>query len=345
MARSVIVVGAGLAGMATAAALARAGMDVHLLHDPAATAASDVPLAVLAPYPVAPQDPVSSLRVRGARYTHALLQRLEAAGLDSGRRTAGALLLPDSDRARRRNDRVPTTADTDSVRQASAASLHARHGITAPEPVVMHPRGACIDPTALRRAMLQYAGERIRSEAAAVATLDRGNDGRWYALAADGAPIARGSAVVLAAGPAVTRLWPPVAGKIEPVRGQATAFGADDRTRRLGMAVSGGGYVTPAVAGCHWAGATFQRGAVDTQATAVDDVANAQALADLWPERDPGSPLDRFVAIRAATRDHLPRVARLDQGIWINAGHGAHGLMTAPLAGAGLARHLLHDRL
>lgn len=339
------MVGAGLAGTATATALARAGLHVRLLYDPATTAASEVPLGVLAPYPATPEDPVSRLRVRGARYTFALLRRLEAAGLDSGRRASGALLVPDSDRARRRNARVPAPAGANSPRQVSAASLHARHGIAVREPTVMHPHGACIDPVALRRALQRTADHRIRTEPAAVAALDQDREGSWHILAADGLTLARGAAVVLAAGPAVVRLWPAMADQIEPVRGQATAFSSDGRTRRLGIAVSGGGYVTPAVAGRHWTGATFQRGDAGTQASTRDDEANAQAMAVLWPERDAGAPLDRFVAVRAATRNHLPRVSRLADGLWINAGHGAHGLMTAPLAGAWLARRLLQADL
>lgn len=333
---TVIVVGAGLAGTATATALARAGIEVRLLHDPTTVAASDVPLGVLTPYPAAPQDPVSRLRVRGARYTHALLQRLEAAGLDSGRRARGTVLLPDSERARRRNTRPIGDAC-----HASAAGLFAQHGIVAPEPAVLHPHGACIDPAALCRALLQTAGARVRSESACVTALDRSRDGTWHALAADGSTLAQGSAVVLAAGPAVAQLWPGAAGQLEPVRGQATAFGADATTQGLGVAVSGGGYVTPAVDGRHWTGATFQHGHTDTQPASTDDDVNACALTRLWPGRDPGPALDRFVAIRAATRDHLPRVARLDDGIWINAGHGAHGLATAPLSGARIARSLL----
>ncbi len=337
---TVIVVGAGLAGTATATALARGGVEVHLLHDPSTVAASDVPLGVLTPYPAAPQDPVSRLRVRGACYTHALLQRLEDAGLDSGRRACGTVLIPHSERARRRNSR-PTGA----AHHASAAGLFEEHGIVAPEPALMHPAGACVDPTALRRALLQAAGERVRSQVTRVAALARSHDGSWCALGSDGSSLARGDAVVLAAGPAVGHLWPAVAGELKPVRGQATAFGADDTTRGLGVAVSGGGYVTPTVGGRHWAGATFQHGDTDTQPASTDDDANACALTRLWPGRDPGPALDRFVAIRAATRDHLPRIGHLDDGVWINAGHGAHGLATAPLSGARIARSLLRTAI
>ncbi len=330
------MVGAGLAGAATAAALARSGIDVGLLHDPATVAASDVPLGVLTPYPAAPRDPVSRLRMRGARYTQALLQRLEAAGLDSGRRACGTVLVPDGERARRRNSRPIGGAY-----HASAADLFTEHGIVAPEPALMHPRGACVEPGALRRALLQGVAARVRREPARVAVLSRARDGTWDCLDSDGSILARADAVVLAAGPAVADLWPQAADQLQPVRGQASAFGADDTTRALRVAVSGGGYVTPAAGDRHWAGATFAHGDTDTQPVTADDAANARAMERLWPGRHVGPPLERFVAIRAATRDHLPRVGRLGDGVWINAGHGAHGLATTPLCSARLARYIV----
>jgi glycine/D-amino acid oxidase-like deaminating enzyme len=54
--------------------------------------------------------------------------------------------------------------------------------------------------------------------------------------------------------------------------------------------------------------------------------------------------LERFVAIRATTSDRLPLVGPLDDGLWINAGHGAHGLMTAPLAAIRLARWIARGK-
>ncbi|MDZ7750017.1 MAG: FAD-dependent 5-carboxymethylaminomethyl-2-thiouridine(34) oxidoreductase MnmC [Halofilum sp. (in: g-proteobacteria)] len=336
-----LVVGAGLAGSATAAALARDGWRVTLLSDPCATAASAIPLAVLAPYPTTPTDALTRLRARGTACTQALLTRLERQGLDAGRRARGVLLVPAGPRERRRHARVAGASAA--VRRLDPARAEAACGVRPPEPAVLHAGGACIDPAALCRALLAGRACRVTSRHGRVVGLGRTAAG-WAAFGAGGDVIASAPRVVLAAGPAVAELWPGLAGAITPVRGQASAFRASAASARLRVPVSHGGYVTPAVAGVHWAGATAQRGDADATARVADDAVNARRVASLWPHDTPAPAGERFVAVRASTPDRLPRVGALAPGLWVNAGHGAHGLMTAPLCAALLARALRTGR-
>lgn len=294
---------------------------------------------MLAPYPTAPTDALTRLRARGSVYTGALLARLECRGLDAGRRARGVLLLAAGARERRRHARIP--ASSSGVRRLDAGGV-AAFGVHAPvEPAVFHPKGACIDAPALCRALRACAG--LRPCPGRAAALER-SGGDWVALDPEGAVLARAPRVVLAAGPGVVGLWPALAGSITPVRGQATAFAATAATAALRVPVSHGGYVTPAVDGVHWAGGTAQRGDDDATPRAADDAANAARMAALWPGRDPPATGDRFVAVRASTPDRLPRVGGLASGLWVNAGHGAHGLMTAPLCATVLARAMRTGR-
>ena len=331
----VLVIGAGLAGAATAAALARRGTAVTLLSDPGGRAASAVPLAVMAPYPTRARDPLSRFRNQGLCLTRAWLAHLEAMGLDSGRRVDGVLIVPVRPRERARRDRVrarlggPRVLDVD---QALGAS-----GMRPPEPSVFHPQGACIAPESLASALLAAARpgtvERIAGRVERVVRAGHG----WRALDERGRPLATAAQAVLAAGPASASLWPALARALVPVRGQASAFPASAASVGLRLAVSCGGFVTPAFNGLHWVGATAQRYEDDLLARAEDDRENAARFCSLWPGAPAPVPCERFVAVRATTPDRLPIVGELDDGLWVNAGHGSHALQTAALAARLLA--------
>jgi len=337
----VAVVGAGLAGTASAVALARAGYTVTLL-DEGGGGASAIPAAVMAPYPTPSTGRLTRLRGRGARYTAALLQRLEAAGLDSGCRARGVLLLPASERDRRRHARARAGHDP-CVEAIEAEAARRRVGVRPHAPGLLHHRGACVVPAQLCRAMRERVDARLQCEHVTVARLERG-DGAVALHDARGRLWGRAAHVVLAAGMATGALWPGVAHRLSAVRGQVSAFDPSAASAALRVAVSSGGYVTPAVDGRHWAGGTAQPGDTDPTPRAEDDRANLARLRMIDPEYTDSPARARFVGIRAVTPDRLPLVGPIDDRVWVNTGHGAHGLMTAPWAGAWLAWRLARSR-
>ncbi len=333
----VVVVGAGLAGTASAVALARAGYAVTLVDD-AGGGASAIPAAVMAPYPTPPTDRLTRLRARGARYTAALLQRLEATGLDSGCRARGVLLLPAAERDRRRHARARAGYDP-WVEALEPDAARRRVGIRPSGPGLLHHRGACVVPAQLCRALRARAGARLQCEHVTVGHLEQGADA--VALHdVSGHLWRRAAHVVLAAGMATGALWPGVAHRLNAVRGQASAFFPSEASARLRLAVSSGGYVTPPIDGVHWAGGTAQPGDTDLAPRAEDDRANLARLRMIDPDYPDAAGHGRFVGIRAVTPDRLPLVGPVGERVWVNTGHGAHGLMTAPWAGAWLARCL-----
>lgn len=336
----VVVLGAGIAGAATAAALAEWGCRVVVIDTPAVPPASGVPLALMAPYPTRARDPLTRLRGRGLATTRAWLARLEQDGLDSGRRLDGVLLVPARPRDRQRRDRFIETAWTRRVTPADAFALT---GVTPPESAVLHARGGCVDPTAFASALLRSAGPRVHRLQAHVAALERHGD-RWRALDATGGAIATAASVVVAAGYQSVRFAPAAAECLTPLRGQATAFAATPETQALRCAVSHGGYILPAVDRIHWVGATATRDDTDARPRDADDQENAQRLLQLWPDLELPPMADRFVAIRATTGTRLPMIGAVGDGFWLNAGHGSHGLLTAPLAGRMIARGIVRGQ-
>lgn len=333
----VAVVGAGLAGTASAVALARAGYTVRLLGD-GAGGASAIPAAVMAPYPTPPTDRLTRLRARGARYTMALLQRLDATGLDSGCRARGVLLLPGSERDRRRHTRARAGHDP-WVEALEPDAAQWRVGVRPSGPGLLHHRGACVVPARFCSALRERAGVRLQRDHIAVGRLEPGDD--TVALYdASGYRWGRAAHVVLAAGMATPALWPGVAHRLNPVRGQASAFQPSEAPAGLRSPVSSAGYITPPINGLLWVGGTAQPGDADPAPRAEDDRANLARLRVIDPDYPDGAVHGRFVGIRTVTPDRLPLVGSVDARVWVNTGHGAHGLMTAPWAGAWLARCL-----
>jgi tRNA 5-methylaminomethyl-2-thiouridine biosynthesis bifunctional protein len=235
-----VVVGAGLAGAAVAASLARRGWKVTVLDAAAAPAAgaSSLPAGVLAPH-VSPDDSVlSQLSRSGVRATlqqaHALLESgiewqpagvLERClGMPPRRpppawRFAGADLPIDS----------VADAARDWLRTPSPDQL-ARSGLSLSDgPALWHAQGGWITPAALVREWLTQPGIEFRGGAAVARLVRDGSD--WQVLDGDGRLLAEGERVVLSAGVATAQL----AGSIElpgtepqpslalqPIRGQVT---------------------------------------------------------------------------------------------------------------------------
>lgn len=336
----VAVIGAGLAGAAVAAALARIGRSVDLFHSLEDMPASRLPMGVLRPHLAAQTDPLTRVRERGLRVTHAWLAHLARRGIDSGLRARGGLLLPTDDRSRRRRDRLPELGA--GPRRIGPEEALAVAGISVPEPVVIDPSAACIAPSVFAAALLDDAGDRIRWAPARVQSLRR-NHG-WH-VECDAA-IRRGfySDVVVAAGAGSRILAPGLGPLITPARGQATAVAATRASARQTVPISGDGYVTPAWNHCHWTGATIQRGDTDPRPRELDDQENLARFGRCRPHEPEPHVVDRFVAIRATTPDRIPITGRLEPGLWVSAGHGAHGLCTAPLSGLLIAAALSGKR-
>lgn len=325
---TVLVIGSGLAGSAVGAALAQRGWAVTLIADHASDCASSVPAAVMAPTVGGATDPLTRVRRRGLAVTEGWIARLERAGRNCGRIARGALLLPGNERDRARHLRV--ASDDPAARRVTPAEARAAIGVEPAVDGVLHTRGGCIDPTRLAaglRSLHEPAIECIEGRVERLVAVDGG----WSAEDNAGNPLAGATLTILAAGTGCAHLWPGARRWLLPARGQATAFRATRATAGLRVPVSGGGYITPALAGTHWVGATLQRGDTDPVPRVEDDQTNlAFARACLGLAEKP-EPIDRFVGFRATTPNRIPLVGSLAHNLWITAGHGAHGLLTAPL--------------
>lgn len=374
-----VVIGAGLAGAAVAASLARRGWRVTVLDAAAAPAAgaSGLPAGVLAPH-VSPDDSLLSRLTRsGVRATLQQAHALLPAGCDWA---ASGVLEHCVDYVRT----LPPAwqdADADAASDWSGPATPAQRagcGLPAAAPALWHVRAGWVKPAQLVKAWLATPGVEWRG-AAAVARLQR-QDAVWQVLDAQGRELACAELVVLAAGYASQALAASTqdahgdggaALALQAIRGQVTwgwhpgPEGAplsdlsdlSELPDWPAFPVNGHGSLIAALpmndgqrAGRAWiAGASFERDNARAQTQPEDDAYNLARLHTLLPalaprlvgQAEPGL-IKAWAGVRCATTSRLPAVGELagQPGLWLSTGMGSRGLTFAALCAELLAARL-----
>jgi tRNA 5-methylaminomethyl-2-thiouridine biosynthesis bifunctional protein len=283
------------------------------------------------------------------------------------RQACGVLQLSTNERQVRQQDAVLRSGvlPPDMMRPATPAEASELAGIPVDTEALWFPHGGWVEPGSFCRALLAGAGVRTGAQ---VTTLHR-EGGLWHT---DGGM--EPADVVVLANSLDTRAfsqsaWLP----LSPRRGQISLVRASGQSSSLRCVVSHDGYIIPACEGRHVIGATFDHiedaiPAVDQSADTADDARNLAQLAAQFPGLlEPDSILAGRASLRAMTTDHLPlagpvpmlerfaedfaglRQGRLERtfkdavhhpGLWVIAGLGARGLVTAPLVGEFLAAQI-----
>ena len=337
------VIGAGLAGAAVAASLARRGWQVTVFDaaDRPAAGASGLPVGVLAPH-VSPDDALLSRLTRaGIRATWLELDRLLEEGRDW--RASGVL-----ERRPEGDTRVPAGWSENGPNEswpASAAQLSSA-GLSADTPALWHARAGWVRPSRLIEAWLREPGIEFRGNAV-VARLSRSAVG-WQLLDAADRLLAEADRVVVAAGYESGRFAPGL--PLQPVRGQVAWGRMADDLALPATPLNGDGHLIARVpeneGALLWlAGATFDRDSTNLAPQAADADANRERLerlhpgaaAALAPAFEHGE-AETWVGVRCASGDRRPLVGPLDEaGLWTCTALGSRGLSFAVLCAELLA--------
>jgi glycine oxidase len=310
---NVIVVGAGVFGLACALQLRRAGAKVTLIYPSSQTqSASAVAAGMLAPAFESVLDPAAKgwfAYLAGCRdLWPEFTDDLATVGLTK----CGALM-------RGTEQEVARTAK---AMTGEGAAFEAEGGdLFTPEDWRLEPHLAL---KAMRDRFLALGGERLHGEVT-VARAGRAVLKSGEAIEAD--------AVVVACGFAGRKLVPELSA-LHPIKGQLVRFPAsspiDGPVLRFGNR-----YLAPGAEGPVY-GATMQP---DIDDPAVDPAVTAMLKAEVI-QIEPllaGRPCRAYAGIRPATPDGLPMIGQAANGVWVATGARRNGWLLAPMAAMQIA--------
>ncbi|MDI3274895.1 bifunctional tRNA (5-methylaminomethyl-2-thiouridine)(34)-methyltransferase MnmD/FAD-dependent 5-carboxymethylaminomethyl-2-thiouridine(34) oxidoreductase MnmC [Pseudomonas sp. AL03] len=374
--RRALVIGAGLAGCATAASLAARGWQVSLLerHHALAQEASGNPQGVLYLKLSAHGTALSQLIVSGFGHTRRLLEHLHR-GVDWD--DCGVLQLAFNAKEAERQAQLASAFAPDLVHLLDQPQAEAQAGIALEHGGLFFPEGGWVHPPALchwqaSSANIQWLPHRDVLELRKV-------DDQWQAW--DGDDLLASAPVVILAGAAeIKRFAQSAELPLKRIRGQITRLAQTPESQSLATVVCAEGYVAPARQGEHTLGASFNFKSDDLTPTLAEHLGNLALLEEISPdlttrlhaqELDPQQ-LEGRAAFRCTSPDYLPIVGPLAEqaafadayavlskdarqvpdtpcpwleGFYVNSGHGSRGLITAPLSGELLAAWIENEPL
>lgn len=369
--RQAVVIGAGLAGCATAASLAARGWRVTLLerHDDVAREASGNPQGVLYLKLSAHGTTLSRLIVAGFGHTRRLLERLQR-GTDWD--ACGVLQLAFDAKETERQAKLAAAFPDDLLHALTQTEAEEHAGIGLPAGGLFYPDAGWVHPPALCRQLVQHPLIELRPYQEAL-SLSRQDD-RWC-VEGQNSVLAEAPVLVLACAAEISRLLPDANLPLKRIRGQISRLPASEASRALHTVVCAEGYVAPPRGGEHTLGASFDFHNDDLAPSVAEHASNLELLREIstdLAERldvqtlDPAT-LQGRAAFRCTSPDYLPLVGPLAEqqtfneayavlakdarqvpetpcpwlpGLYINSGHGSRGLITAPLSGELIAAWL-----
>jgi tRNA 5-methylaminomethyl-2-thiouridine biosynthesis bifunctional protein len=141
------------------------------------------------------------------------------------------------------------------------------------------------------------------------------------------------------------QLYAPLQGAMHPVAGQVSGLPAAQATDGLRCVLSYGGYITPPIGSVHHVGATYDK-RCDARYDAEADVQNIAKLSQFLQVGMPISATkEGWFAVRSVTRNRLPLVGKLQDGLYASLAHASRGLLSCGLAGEYVASQLYGDPL
>lgn len=372
------VIGAGMAGITTARALAIKGwqVDVYDSHPDAAMAGSGNPAGVLLPRIAAADSAESEFYAAAFFMALRQLSLLQQKYPELEWKQTGVVQLLSSDRIRHQHDSLDLAAEY--VCHLTAAEAAEVAGIELGDDILFYPLAGWLSPRRLCEILLRNAQHAIRTIFnVEVKSLEQ-KSGGWSLKNNNQQVTGHYDVVVLANAQNVAQFEQTNWMAIQPARGQISCLAESITSRRLECPVCYDGYVLPASNGLHVIGASFEPGSASIVVTQAEHEQNLRKLQQYVPsllaDKSNASTdkQDGRAAVRAVTPDRMPLlgavpdreyfrqhyadlqkgrqatkypVAQNLPGLFVNTGHGARGLTSAFLAAELLAAMIANDVL
>lgn len=334
------IIGAGIAGATLAHALASRGVKVTVMEraQDAAQAASGNPLAVL--YPHITQQWGANMAWHLAGFAQAV-RMLHAAPYAA---RTGMLKTPKDAKDEQRLRHACEQFEPDLVRWVEPDEAVTLIGTVPPVGGAWFAHSGWVRPHAWCKDALSHANITLRYGCHVEAITQQ--TGGWSINIDD--RIEHASTLILTNADDAARLYAPLAGMMFQSAGQISMVPASDRGTPLSAVLCHRGYMIPD--GEHLlVGATYDHEDLRCDVTASNHAKNAQEAVRALPA---SIRLDAQyttwqgrTSLRASTRDRLPLVGEVEEGLYMSAGHGSRGMVSAPYAAEIIASMLCGEPL
>lgn len=380
--RHAIVIGAGLAGCASAASLAARGWRVTIIeqHSKIAQEASGHAQGILYLKLSAHHTALSRFILSGFGYTRRLLESLSAQATTAASvknwDMCGILQLAFNEKEHKRFATLAEHFPKELLQAVSAEQASAIAGVELEYSGLFYPEAGWVNPPALCHILSQHPLISLKTTEQAL-TLSQDAQQEWQVHSANSL-IAAAPVVVLCNAANVAQFTQSAHLPLNPVRGQTTQLPATPASEKINCVVCADGYISPARQGTHTIGASFNFAADSQEATLAEHYSNLDLLHEISPSLKEHcatdtldvSTLKGHAAFRCTSIDYLPLVgpvaqhdafmqtyadlrkdARLplqqpcpwQQGLYVNTAHGSRGLISAPLAAELLSAWICHE--
>lgn len=344
-----IVIGGGIAGCSTAFALAQRGIAVTLIerHEKLAQEASGNPIAVLYAKPSNKPDSASLLALQGFEFTLRLTEKHpNAADFFSA---CGMIQLAFNSREQARQLALKNAHILDAKSASEIAGISLENGgLYLPRAGFVRPEPLCSKLSSHALITTVFLSEILNIEKHA---------NYWQVFAEKNGDFSADLVVICTAND-IKQFAQCQSAKITPVRGQVNFFAENAISQTLKTIVCSDHFISPAVAGLHSIGTSYAPNNLSADLSESDTHANLQALRKISAELFESAKnlnISGRVAWRSQTLDYLPLAGQLLdekklrknpprynansadlpwlEGLYVNAGHGSKGMITAPICG------------
>jgi tRNA 5-methylaminomethyl-2-thiouridine biosynthesis bifunctional protein len=360
--KSAIVIGGGIAGCSTAYALSQRGIAVTLIerHEKLAQKASGNPLAMLYPKLNIKPTAANTLALQGFSFTLDLLKKLPNS--TEFFNACGQIQLAFNAREQAKQAGLTKASGTECLKfqLLSAEEASKTAGLPLKTGGLYLPQAGWVKPQALCEALCSSPLISVVTSIEAL-SIEKQDD-FWRVSMANqqrlNVDIWEAEIVVICNANDIKQFHQCSSAAITPVRGQLNWFKSSVESEKIKAIICSDHHVSPAVDGWHCVGTSYAPDDLRAEISLADTQQNLNALHKIAPviykHLDVESVQAR-VGWRSQTLDYMPLAGQLlDEeklrkkpprynanpaslpwlsGLYVNAGHGSKGMITAPLCG------------